>query len=278
MQARIGEGDLVLVLVEGRDRRREYLFRAAPRASYSTFAGPIPGSRLVGAPWGSTLTLPRGRAHLLPPTLRDLMLHGLRRAGQVIYPKDLGYIAVTAGLRPGMRVVEAGVGSGYLTITLASVVGCEGRVIGYDVRRDALEAARRNLEVVGLEACVDLRLGDIRAGVPEQGLDAAFLDMPDPWEAAAALHPSLRPGAPLVAFVPTYNQVERLAEHAPGAGYVVQEAVEILRRELEARPGAVRPAVRMVGHTGFIVLLRRLAAPPEGGGRSSNSEGEAGED
>ncbi|MEB3851790.1 MAG: protein methyltransferase, partial [Desulfurococcales archaeon] len=108
MGASIGEGDLVLVIVEGRDRRREYLFRAERGAHYSTFAGPLPGSRLVGAEWGSTLRLPRGEAHLLPPTSRDLMMHGLERAGQVIYPKDLGYIAVSAGLRPGMRVVEAG--------------------------------------------------------------------------------------------------------------------------------------------------------------------------
>jgi tRNA (adenine57-N1/adenine58-N1)-methyltransferase len=262
----IAEGDLVLVIVEGGERRREYMFRARRGAHYSTFAGPIPGSRLVGSPWGSALRLPRGRAYLLPPTLRDLMMHSLERAGQVIYPKDLGYIAVAAGLKPGMRVVEAGVGSGYLTITLASVVGCEGRVIGYDIRRDALEAARSNLRAAGLEACADLRLGDVREGVPERGLDAAFLDLPDPWEAARALHPSLKPGAPLVAFVPTYNQVERLASEAPRAGYALQEAVEILRREIEARPGATRPSVRMVAHTGFIVVLRRLAAPPEGEG------------
>ena len=260
MEAAIEPGDPVLVLVEAPGgRRREYLFRADPRASYSTIAGAIRGSQLVGAPWGATIELARGRAHLLPPTLRDLEMHLFRRAGQVIYPKDLGYILVASGLRCGMTAVEAGVGSGFLTATLASALCCGGRLIGYDVRREALEATRRNLELAGLGDCVELRLGDIAEGVPERGLDAAFLDLPDPWRAASALWESLKPGAPLVAFVPTYNQVERLAQEAPKAGYAVQEAVEIMIRGIEAKPGATRPETRMVGHTGFIVVLRRLA-------------------
>jgi len=266
LEERIPPGSLVVVLVEGFDgRRREYAFRADPKAYYSTFAGPLRGSDIVGAPWGSTVELPRGRAYLLPPTLRDMYYHAFRHAGQVIYPKDLGYIGVSAGLRCGMKVVEAGVGSGFLTALLASWVCCSGGlVIGYDTRREALETTRENLERAGLLDCVDLRLGDVRRGVPERGLDAGFLDLPDPWEAARALHQSLRVGAPLVVFVPTYNQVDRMALEAPRAGYAVQEVVEIIKRELEARPGAVRPATRIVGHTGFVILLRRLASPISG--------------
>jgi len=245
--------------VESGGRRREYLFKASREAVYTTIAGVLPGRALIGKPWGSWIDLQHGRAYLLPPTLRDLQAHYFKRAGQVIYPKDLGYIIVSSGLRCNMRVLEAGVGSGFLTSVLASLLCCGGKLVGYDVRRDALEVVKRNLETAELGACVDLRLGDVREGVPETDLDAAFLDLPDPWNAAKALWPSLKPGAPLVVFLPTYNQVEKMASSAPKLGYVLQEASELLLREIEARPGAVRPSTRMVAHTGYILLLRRLS-------------------
>ena len=257
--AAVSPGDLVYLLVVGSGRRRGYLFRADEGAHYSTFAGPVAGRLLVGAEWGSSIELPGGKAYVLPPSGYDLMMHAYSRAGQVIYPKDQGFMAAVAGLRPGMRVLEAGVGSGFLTTMLASVVGCEGRVIGYDVRPEALRVAGRNLSMAGLAGCVELRLGDVRLGVPERGLDAIFLDMPDPWEALKKLHPSVRPGAPAVVFVPTYNQVERTAIEVEDSGWVVDGAFETLLREIEVRPGAVRPHTQMVGHTGFILLLRRVA-------------------
>jgi tRNA (adenine57-N1/adenine58-N1)-methyltransferase len=258
----VSPGDLVLVIVESGDRRREYFFRASHNAVYTTIAGVLPGHALIGKPWGSRIDLQNGRAYLLPPTLRDLQEHYFRRVGQVIYPKDLGYIIVSTGLRCGMKVLEAGVGSGFLTSTLASILCCGGKLIGYDVRQDALDAVERNLRIAGLQDCVELRLGDVREGVPDSDLDAVFLDLPDPWNAAKALWPSLKPGAPLIVFLPTYNQVEKMASAAPQLGYVLQETVELLLREVEARPGAVRPSTRMVGHTGFILLLRRLFERP----------------
>ena len=236
------------------------MFKARRDAVYSSFAGPIRGADMVGAPWGSRVELPGGAAYLLPPTRYDLVMHGLRRGGQVIYPKDQGYIVAVSGVTPGMKVLEAGVGSGFLTSMLAVAVGCEGRVIGYDVRRDMLDVARENLRRLGLLDCVELRLGDVRRGVPERGLDAVFLDMPDPWEALRALHPSVKEGAPAVVFVPTYNQLEKTLAGVEGRGWVLVEAVELLRREVEVKPGATRPHTQMVGHTGFIMLLRRVEA------------------
>lgn len=249
-------GEVLLYVVSG-ERRRSYLFKASRGAVYTTFAGVVRGDDLVGARWGSKLELQNGVAYVLPPNRYDLVVHGLRRLTQVIYPKDQGFIVIASGIVPGMTVLEAGVGSGFLTAALAVAVGCEGRVIGYDIRSDAVEAARRNLRRLGLDRCVELRVGDVRSGVPEKNLDAVFLDMPDPWEALAALRGNVKPGGSAVAFVPTYNQLEKMLQ-VDGEGWVFIGAYEVLLREIEVRRGAVRPSTQMVGHTGFIALFRRV--------------------
>jgi tRNA (adenine57-N1/adenine58-N1)-methyltransferase len=256
---KISAGDYVYIIVESRDgRRREHFFKAEKDKIYSTIAGMIRGDDLIGRNWGEILELQAGRAYLLPPTRYEIMRFLLRRAGQVIYPKDLGYIMEISGLMPGMKVVEAGVGSGFLTITLALVVGREGKVIGYDVRREAIETTRSNLEVLGLLDRVELRLGDIREGMEDE-VDGAFLDMPDPWVALKAIHKNLKPGAPAIIFVPTYDQLRKIyKELVEQELYIIEEAVEILKRDVEIRREAIRPSTQMVGHTGFIVLLRKI--------------------
>ncbi|PVU73937.1 tRNA (adenine-N1)-methyltransferase [Acidilobus sp. SCGC AC-742_E15] len=257
----IAEGDWVLLLVEGRERRKTYVFRAREKASYSTFAGAVRGSQLVGAAWGSRLELERGTAYLLRPTLYDMMMHVYPRRSQVVYPKDAGYMTSLAGLMPGMRVLEAGAGSGFLTIWIAAHVCPGGFVFTYEVRDDMIEVASANVKAAGLEGCVKIKKGDVRAGVEEGDLDAAFLDMPDPWEALPSVRKALKPSAPLVVFVPTVNQVIKLLDAVFRlGGFVVQEVSEVIKREWEARADALRPSVRMIGHTGIIVLLRSLAS------------------
>ena len=257
----IAEGDWVLLLVEGRERRKSYVFRAREKASYSTFAGAVRGSQLVGAAWGSRLELERGTAYLLRPTLYDMMMHVYPRRSQVVYPKDAGYMTSLAGLMPGMRVLEAGAGSGFLTIWIAAHVCPGGFVFTYEVRDDMIEVASANVKAAGLEGCVKIKKGDVRAGVEESDLDAAFLDMPDPWEALPSVRKALKPSAPLVVFVPTVNQVIKLLDAVSRlGGFVVQEVSEVIKREWEARADALRPSVRMIGHTGIIVLLRPLAS------------------
>ena len=256
---KIKEDDYVFLIAESRGKRKEHLFKATPGSVYSTIAGTLNGDDLIGLEWGSVLELQAGKVYVLPPTRYEIMMRLFERTGQVIYPKDLGYIVEVSGIMPGMTVLEAGVGSGFLTTTLAIVVGKEGKVIGYDVRKEAIESVRRNLERLGLMDRVELRLGDIRKGVTEKSIDAIFLDVPDPWEALRVLHNNVKGGAPVVVFVPTFNQLEKIYKQLVDKGlYIIQEAVEILRREIEVKPGATRPSTQMVGHTGYIVLLRKI--------------------
>ncbi len=257
----IREGDLVHMAAVSGSKRRSYYVQARRKLVYYTIAGIVRGDKLVGATWGSVIETRLGRIHLLKPTLAEVMEGFYRRATQVIYPKDLGFIQLLAGLRRGMRVVEAGTGSGFLTTILAIAVCPGGKVYTLDLKRENLEEARRNLELAGVSGgCVEFIEGDVRSHRLPQGLDAGFLDMPDPWAALDNLYSSLKPSAPLLVFVPTYNQVDKLLSRIDNWRWAVTYAGEILERRLEPVPGAVRPEVRMIGFTGFILLLRRLAA------------------
>ena len=259
---KVGEGDPVLLRVEQGWKRRTYSFRARRKAVYATFAGPIRGDEIVGKPWGYAGRVGRAIYYVLPPLHHGYLESFARRRSQVIYPKDSGYMVVRAGLRPGSRVFEAGLGSGFLTRVIALAVCPTGRIYAVEARGDMLETALDNLRALGLDGCLEARLGDVRKGVGATGLDAGFLDMPDPWNALDAAREALRPGAPLVVFLPTMTQLDKLADAVEAHPFfMVEDAVEILLREVEMVPGAVRPSPRMIGHTGYIVVLRALANP-----------------
>jgi len=255
----IGEEEPVILLVVQGWKRRKYYFKPRRGATYTTFAGVLRGEDIIGKPWGFTGKLGKARYYLLPPLGPELIENFGRRGGQVIYSKDSAYIAYKSGIRPGSRVFEAGVGSGFLTIALASIVCPNGMIYGLDLRADMLEKARENIRLAGYEECVTLRLGDITNGIGVEELDAGFLDMPDPWRALQPVYTALKPGATLVVFLPTANQlvkmVERVEEHG---GYVIHEIDEILLREWEPTRGAVKPSPRMIGHTGFVLFLRKI--------------------
>jgi len=261
----------VLVAESVSGERRSYYVVLRRGQVYQTIAGVVRAQRVFEAGWGAVFEGRLGRVTVAPPTITELMEHFYERRTQVVYPKDSGFIALLAGLAPGHVVFEAGTGSGFLTTVLALHVCPGGRVVSVEARRENLEAARRNLELAGLAGCVELRLGDARSGgtlKPGDAFDAVVLDMPDPWAALEALRPRLPPGAPAVAFVPTFNQVERLAEWSwRGAPYTLQAVYEVGAREVEAVPGAVRPSPRSTPFTGFIVLLRASKpprSPPQG--------------
>ncbi len=259
----IEPGDAVLVVL---DKRRRYLVRAEPGTVLHTDRGIIRMDELIGKPYGSRITLKEGiRAYALRPLLEDMLMHGYRRVSQVIYPKDLGYMALLGDVGPGSRVAEAGVGTGFLTSLLARLVGGNGIVYGFDVRSDMLEAARRNLAKAGLLDRVRLRLHDVREGFPiEEPVDAVFLDMPDPWNVVEHAYSILRASGRIVAFQPTVNQIEKLASALRRhGGFIDISACELMLREYIVEEGRVRPHTRMIGHTGFIVHARKILAGGE---------------
>ncbi|MBM3122146.1 MAG: tRNA (adenine-N1)-methyltransferase [Chloroflexi bacterium] len=255
-------GDQVLLL--GSDRKPFFL-RAAEGGELQTHHGVVPHLSIIGQPWGKEVRSHLGYAFLiLAPSLHDVLLY-LRRQSQIIFPKDIGYILLRLSVGPGRTIVEAGTGSGGLTTALAWSVGGQGRVISYDRREDMQNLARQNLERIGLESQVTLKLRDISAGFDETDVDALFLDLPDPHLVLPQARAALRNGAPLGAIVPTANQVSELIEALERNDFGFIEVCEIMLRFYKIIPARFRPVDRMVAHTGYLIFARTLmpgAVPP----------------
>jgi tRNA (adenine57-N1/adenine58-N1)-methyltransferase len=188
----------------------------------------------------------------------------MQRGAQVVYPKDLGLILVYADVFPGATVLEAGTGSGALTLALARAVGESGTVISYEVREDHHERALRNVrswyDAHGDEPKhVDLRLGDVFQGIPERGIDRIVLDLPEPWRALDSALKCLLPGGLICCYLPTIPQVVQVTDALRAGGFALVTTFEGLVRTWHIDGKSVRPDHRMVAHTGFIVTARKLA-------------------
>ncbi len=254
----VREGDWVLLYI---DERRVFLFRVERGRRFESDKGVISHDNIVGVRFGSTVELSTGiKAYVLKPLFYDFFLK-YKRLTQVIYPKDLGYIIFLSGIGSGSKVLEAGVGTGFLTTTLAHIVKPDGRVYAYEVRKEFYDAAKKNLELSGLIEYVDLRLGDVAQAKGEfSNLDAVFFDLPDPWRYIDLAYSVLKPSKPLIVFIPTVNQVEKtvLSLRSHG-GFIDVHAYELMLREYQVKEGATRPRSYMIGHTGYIVFARKVS-------------------
>ena len=238
--------------------------RLEPGRTLQTHKGVLAHDDLIGRPWGSPVVTHLGQVFLvLPPSIHDHILH-MRRISQIVYPKESGYILLKMNIGPGSRVIEAGTGSGGLTMLLAHAVRPDGRVYSYEVRPDMQQLARRNLERLGLADAVALTLRDVADGFDETGVDALFLDLSNPWDYLQQAHAALINGGCFGAILPTANQVARLLAGLEQAPFGLIEVEEILLRPYKPTPERLRPADRMVAHTGFLVFARALVAsgPP----------------
>jgi tRNA (adenine57-N1/adenine58-N1)-methyltransferase len=251
-------GDKVLLYF---DKKRRWIIRVEKGKVFSCDKGKIELDRLVGLIYGSKVkTSANFDVYIMRPLLIDYLERGLKRATQIIYPKDQGFIIMLLGVAPGSRVLEIGVGTGSTTITLASIVKPTGHVYGYEIREDFIDIAKKNLLELGLLDYVTIKLKDARQGVDERDIDAAVVDIGDPWNVLGALYEALKPSAPVVFFVPSMNQVEKLfnvlTEHG---GFIDIRCYELLLREIRLGKESIRPANFMVGHTGYIMFARKIS-------------------
>jgi tRNA (adenine57-N1/adenine58-N1)-methyltransferase len=261
----------VIVLVDKVGRRHRVRLKAGER--HSIHSGLILHDDLIGRPEGTLVTTQMGaRLLAVRPTFGE-QVTGRRRQTQPIYPKDLGAIVMGADLYPGARVLEAGTGTGALTLAALRAVGDNGVVVSYDAREEFIEAAKRGImETLGaLPANLTLKLGDVYLGVEERDMDRALLDLPEPWQAAPAVKDALRPGGIVFAHCPNVSQVQRFFDCLREVkGFGMLEAYELLQRGWTVRGRSMRPSHRMVAHTGFLCFARRLAEDvvfePEGEG------------
>jgi len=193
---------------------------------------------------------------VLRPTLADVVI-GMPRGAQVIYPKDLGAILIAADIFPGARVLEAGVGSGALSMAMLRA----GAVItGYELRADFAARARANVEAfLGADQPYAVQERDVYEGIDAEGLDRVVLDLAEPWQVVTHAVKALALGGIFLAYLPTINQTAELRGALEQSGFAMAETFEILRRTWHIEGRSVRPDHRMVAHTGFITTARLLA-------------------
>jgi tRNA (adenine57-N1/adenine58-N1)-methyltransferase len=199
-----------------------------------------------------------GRSFLvLTPSIRD-SVGFIRREAQIIGPKDAPAIVWNCDLKAGDRVVEAGAGSGAMTLALAHAVGPNGHVVTYDLRADFLARARENVTEAGFGDRVEFKLGDVRARIEERDVDAFVLDIPDPWAAVPIAAEALRPCGYFASYSPNTEQVTRTAAALRETRFVEVRTIEIIEREIVAHEAGTHPSFAPLGHTGYLTFARKV--------------------
>lgn len=237
---------------------RRYLVTLAEGGEFHTHSGPVEHSQLLGQEEGLTVRSRRGARYVaVRPTLAEVVLK-MPRGAQVIYPKDLGPLLIIADVFPGARILESGLGSGALSMTLLRA-GAE--ITGYEVREDFAARAQANVAAFLGPAVLDryhVEVRDAYEGIDARDLDRVVLDLPEPWRLAPHARTALRPGGIFVAYLPTILQVATLRAELLQYGFGMAETVEVLQRSWHIDGQSVRPDHRMVAHTGFLTSARLL--------------------
>jgi tRNA (adenine57-N1/adenine58-N1)-methyltransferase catalytic subunit len=250
-------GDRVL-LIDSKARR--YLVTLAEGGEFHSHAGFVRHDELLGEPEGTVLRSGSGaRYTAFRPTLAEFVLK-MPRGAQVIYPKDLGAILMLADIYPGTRVLEAGVGSGALSM---SMLRAGAEVVGYDLRADFAAKALANVSAfVGAEAAARYRVEvrDVYDGIDERDFDRVVLDLPEPWRVVKAAEETLHAGGILLSYLPSITQTAQLRAALETSRFAMAETLEVLHRGWHIDGLSVRPDHRMVAHTGFLTHARLLAA------------------
>ena len=245
---------------------RLHTITLTPGKQWHTHRGFIRHDDLIGMPDGSTITNTAGTEYLaVRPLLSDFVM-SMPRGAAVVYPKDAGQIVTMADIFPGARVVEAGVGSGALSMSLLRAIGDTGRLYSFERREDFAAIARGNAFAFFGEdhPAWSITIGDLVEALPqtvEPGtIDRVVLDMLAPWECLDVVHEALAPGGVFISYVATATQLSRVAEELrEHGGFTEPTAWESMVRGWHLEGLSVRPEHRMHAHTGFLISTRRLA-------------------
>ncbi len=247
-------------------KNRQYALTLKPGEMFQHSGARISHDELIGQLDGTLVTLSNGKIMLaIYPTLAEYTLK-MPRGAQVLYPKDLALIPMWADVYPGARVLEAGIGSGALTIALLRAVGQQGQIVSYETRQDFARTAMKNIErYLGVVPNFSLQFQDVYEGIDAgtaeqpQWFDRVIFDLPEPWRAIPHAIQALRRGGIYLSFVPTIPQVVQTVnalEQTREVGLI--ETFETLLRTWNIKGRSVRPDHRMVAHSGFVTVARKI--------------------
>lgn len=255
------EGEVVL-LIDLKGRR--YTLQTEAGKTFHSHLGMIPHVCIIGQNEGTLVSTSHGhRLIAFRPTMADVIMEMPRRT-QVIYPKDIGPILVHGDIFPGAHVVEAGLGSGALTMALLRAVGAHGQVTSYEARDEIVEQAIRNIHTVAPNTDnLIIKIQDIyELGIDSAPVDRIVLDLPEPWRLVDSAAKALVPGGIFLSFLPTVLQVHMLVQALHDSRQFHRiEVIEVLERPWHVTKQSMRPTHRMVAHTGFITTARQSNSP-----------------
>jgi tRNA (adenine57-N1/adenine58-N1)-methyltransferase len=214
-------------------------------------------SDLIGKKYGEQIKIGNKQFWILTPSVQD-KLQALKRHAQIILPRDSAHIIMNCSIESGFNILEAGIGSGSLTIALANAVAPKGKVISYDTRQDFIDHAMKNLKMANLDRYVKTKLKDITRGIDEKNLDAIILDVPNPWEAVYHSFKALKVGGYLCTYSPLISQVENTIYEIKKYNFIEVKTFENIQREMIVSEFGTRPSFDMLGHTGYLTFARKV--------------------
>ena len=256
----VQDNDLVFLIL---DERRRWLVQVEKGKEFHSHRGIIKFDDIIGKSFGTVVfSHPHEtqgyKFYVLKPLPSDYVIY-MGRKTQIIYPEDAGLIIMYSGIKPGSKVIEAGCGSGALTCILGTYVQPNGHIYSYDIREKSLRTAVRNITRANLQEYISIKYGDILVDeLDHENIDSVILDMPQPWEAISKVKKYLKLSGTLVSFSPTIEQVKKTTFALQRNDFTEIYTYELIKRTLQVKENATRPQVRMIGHTGYITLGRKI--------------------
>jgi tRNA (adenine57-N1/adenine58-N1)-methyltransferase len=248
-------GDLVQLVGLG---HKSFIFTLTGGEEFHTHRGVIKHDDLIGKTWGiQVFSHNESPFFLLQPSLPDI-LKNTKRATQIMYPKEIGYILLHMGIGPGTRVIEAGTGSGSFTTALAFFVGISGKVYSYEIKNETQRIAKRSVDKLNLSQQVEFKIRDIADGFDETGVDAIFLDVANPFDYLHHVKKSLKSGGYFGSILPTTNQVMKILIALRQNDFAFIDVCDISLRYYKPEPTRFRPTDRMISHTGYLIFARSV--------------------
>ena len=275
----IQHGDIAMMIDL---REKVHVVTIQTGKKFETHHGFILHDTMIGRPWGSTIYSSTGHPYLcIQPSTSDLIRH-IKRSSQVIFPKDSAHIMMKMNIKPGVRVLESGCGSGGLTMALATAVMPAGHVYSQEIREDFIALTKRNMARYGLDPYVTFIHGDGSEGFKvDEPVDAVFLDMLQPETCVGTARKVLKDGGWFGSLVPTTNQVQAILLELAKHDYGLIEVEEVITRSYKPIAERLRPRDRMIAHTGYLIfaraIVREAGIPPVIVTESTQAESEENE-
>lgn len=252
----IQHGDIAMMIDL---REKVHVVTIQTGKKFETHHGFILHDTIIGRPWGSTIYSSTGHPYLcIQPSTSDLIRH-IKRSSQVIFPKDSAHIMMKMNIKPGVRVLESGCGSGGLTMALATAVMPAGHVYSQEIREDFIALTKRNMARYGLDPYVTFIHGDgAERFKVDEPVDAVFLDMLQPETCVGTARKVLKDGGWFGSLVPTTNQVQAILLELAKHDYGLIEVEEVITRSYKPIAERLRPRDRMIAHTGYLIFARAI--------------------